>query len=146
MVLFNFIPTLFKTFYHRNIKGRIKSWKDVEFNATHYLEVETKANISIKWLIWFTCVKLLSLIISIIKITRADWAFKYLVTKSTSKWSMWCCCILTYQLVRSVVDKRKRWTMFFELCAVVFSTAGRSNCGRCRDTYRQLHWFLTFTY
>lgn len=51
MVLFNFIPILFKTFYHRNIKGRIESWKGVEFNATHYLEVETKANISTKWLI-----------------------------------------------------------------------------------------------
>lgn len=146
MVLLNFIPILFKTFYHRNVKGRIKSWKDVEFNVTHYLEVETKANISTKWLIWFTCVKLLSLIISIIKITRADWAFKYLVTKSTSKWSMRCCCILIQQLERSVGDKRKRWRMFLELCAVVCSTAERSNCGLWSDTYRQLHGFLTFTY
>lgn len=35
--------------------------------------------------------------------------------------------------------QEKSWMIFFELCAVVFSTAERSNCGHCGDTYRQLH-------
>lgn len=40
MVLFNFIIMLFKFFYYRNVKYRIKWYIVGEFNVIYYLEVD----------------------------------------------------------------------------------------------------------